>query len=178
MEKGGLFAWCFRVEERGALRRHRDRPNGFGFWPAAMPPPLLALRSSCSSPTAAGTCASHIAPLVATLNGAILTVAKLLVRFGSGLRLRVGLEGETPPVCFFPQRVQPLPSRGVGLTTMSSRCLCSSGLRLRVGTGRGDAPGVFLPTARPAAAISRRWVDHHSAPLPRLQVAKHRWFGP
>ena len=39
MEKGELFAgWC-RVQERGALRRHRDRPNtyGFGFRPAATP---------------------------------------------------------------------------------------------------------------------------------------------
>ena len=41
---------------------------------------------------------------------------------------------------FFPQRVQPLPSRGVGLTIMSSRCLCSSGLRLHVDTGKGAAP--------------------------------------
>ena len=37
--KGGLFAWWCRVQERGALRRHRDRPNtnGFGFRPAATP---------------------------------------------------------------------------------------------------------------------------------------------
>ena len=37
MEKGGLFAWWCRVQERGALRRHRDRPNtnGLGFRPAA-----------------------------------------------------------------------------------------------------------------------------------------------
>ena len=39
MEKGGLFAWWCRVQERGALRRHRDRPNtnGFGFRPAVAP---------------------------------------------------------------------------------------------------------------------------------------------
>ena len=46
--------------------------------------------------------------------------------------------------------------------------LCSSGLRLRVDTGEGAAPGVFRTTARPAAAISRRWVDHHVIPLPLL----------
>ena len=39
MEKGGLFAWWGRVQGRGALRRHQDRPNtnGFGFRPAATP---------------------------------------------------------------------------------------------------------------------------------------------
>ena len=39
MEKGGLFAWWCRVQERGALRRHRGRPktNGFSFRPAATP---------------------------------------------------------------------------------------------------------------------------------------------
>ena len=39
MEKGGLFAWWCRVQERGTIQRHRDRPNanGFGFRPAATP---------------------------------------------------------------------------------------------------------------------------------------------
>ena len=38
MEKGGLFAWWCCVQERGALRRHRDRPNtNGGFRPAATP---------------------------------------------------------------------------------------------------------------------------------------------
>ena len=68
--------------------------------------------------------------------------------------------------------VQPLPSRGVGLTIMSSRCLCSSGMRLHVDTGKGAAPGVFLSTARPAASISRRWVDQHVVPLPLLPGEK------
>ena len=36
MERGGVFAWWCRVKERGALRRHRDRPKN-GFQPAATP---------------------------------------------------------------------------------------------------------------------------------------------
>ena len=37
MEKKGVFAWWCRVQERGALRWHRDRPNTNGFQPAATP---------------------------------------------------------------------------------------------------------------------------------------------
>ena len=29
--EGGAFYWWRRVQERGALQWHRDRPNGFGF---------------------------------------------------------------------------------------------------------------------------------------------------
>jgi len=36
MEKGGLFAWWCRVQERSALRRHRYRPKNC-FQPAATP---------------------------------------------------------------------------------------------------------------------------------------------
>jgi len=55
---------------------------------------------------------------------------------------------------------------------MSSRCLCSSGLRLRVDTGNRAAPCVFLFAARPAATIPRRWVDQHVVPLPLLPGEK------
>ena len=34
---GGIFAWWCRVQEPGALRRHRDRPNAFRYRPAVTP---------------------------------------------------------------------------------------------------------------------------------------------
>ena len=37
MEKGGLFAWQGRIQERGTLRWHRDRSSGLEFRPAATP---------------------------------------------------------------------------------------------------------------------------------------------
>ena len=52
MEKGGVFAWWCRVQERGALRRHRDRPKN-GFQPAATP---FGLERGWRSMGRAGTC--------------------------------------------------------------------------------------------------------------------------
>ena len=103
------------------------------------PPPLIALLVRVVQGNVPRWCNQMI--------GAIPTVAELLVLVRLGLvRAR----------CFLSTACKPLPSRGVGLTVVSSRCLCSSGLRLHVDTGKGAAPGVFLSTALPAAAISRR----------------------
>ena len=88
------------------------------------PPLVLALRSVVLEPDRGRNIASHVAPLVATLSWPSLDLVS-----SAGRCAHVAPR----PRC---SRFSP-----------SSRCLCSSDLRLRVETGEGAALGVFLSTA-------------------------------